>query len=395
MLTVNARVSDGLTHDGGRSSRSRRTDFGALQEALGADVIDWETVETDPLARGIRNRFGFGPAAAVVAFRRRHTYDVVWCFSEIEGLVLAFLFKLFRIRKGVLIVGIELMSTKAIFFLRRLRVWTHFTALLPTSTYQTEEVIRRARVPRRKLAVLPYQVDSDYFHPVVSGSGSFPGRYIVAAGLESRDYGTLFTAARGLAVDIRIAAASHWAGRQPSWRLSDAPANVEVGSYSYPELRELYQGATLAVVPLHEAPYQHGITALQEAMAMGLPVIVTRTRGQSDVVIDRRRHLRAIPERATRGSFVTMVEPPRPELARANGFYVAPGDAEAMRRSIQYLLDHPDLAREMGQRGQQVAREVLSLDRFVERAVRLVAAAWNGDEITPSLIWSQDPPCRP
>ena len=154
----------------------------------------------------------------------------------------------------------------------------------------------------------------------------------------------------------------------------------------YEALRDLYAGARLVVVPLHETEYQHGVTSIQEAMAMAKPVVATRALGQGDVLADRRRALRSMPARSAAGTFARLFAPEEPELHGPTGFYVAPGDQEDLRRAIGYLLDHPDLAEEMGRRGRSVAERVVSLDRFVARTGRLTRAAEAGRPLSEALL---------
>lgn len=375
VLTVNARAAENDLHRGGQGSIQRRTDFGELATALGASMVDWDVVDRTRAGRTLRRKLGFGPAAALLVFLTSRRYDVIWCFTEIEGLVLALLFKVFRIRKKLFLIAVEPLSSNSLLFLLKLKVWTHFTKILPTNTYQSAELVRLG-LPAEKVAVLPYQVDCQYFTNTDTGtertgSGS---PLIVAVGLESRDYVTLVKAVTDLDVDVFVAAASLWSGDSAQFPVT-IPANVTVGRCSYQELKELYSRATLAVVPLRDSPYQHGITAIQEAMAMGLPVVVTRTRGQSDVVIDRRRVTRSNPELSTSGGFAQLFAPDSTELQESNGFYVAPGDDEELRKCIRYLVENPDVAAELGAHGQRFAREVLSVECFVRRAVDLIAQA--------------------
>jgi glycosyltransferase involved in cell wall biosynthesis len=387
VVVVNARIGDRETHGGGGPGDQRRTDFGELAAALNADIVDWDTVERGAAWRLLTRWLGFGPVAALFVFLGRRRYDAIWCFTEVEGLTLSLLFKLARVRRIVFIIGVETLSPKCVFLLKRLRVWTHFTAILPTSSYQAGEVRRRTGIPDGKVIVLPYQVDCTYFDGRTRPPE--PGRrpYVVAAGVESRDYATLIEAVRDMDVDLEVAAASHWAGRKIDGFAPELPPNVRFGSYSYAELRDLYAGAALAVVPLHASIYQHGITALQEAMAMGLPVIVTRTQGQGDVIIDRREVLRAGPDLpASAGGFAWLFAPDRPELRRSNGFYVGVGDVDGLRNTIGLLLRNPELARGVGAQGQLYARELLSLEHFVERAVCLVTAAQAGKSVSQDLL---------
>jgi len=342
---------------------------------------------------------------------RRNEFDSVWCFTEVEGLLFALFLKLSRVRRQVFVIGVELLSWKCLLLLRWLRVWTHLTVLLPTSTYQAGEVVRRGRVPPEKVIVLPYQVDCQYFAPDVgrrmplelsdgqasSAGGAQPSEvtgtrpprerpYIVAVGLESRDYETLAEAVADLDVEVRVAAASLWAGRARGRTASAFPGNMSARSYAYEQLRELYAGACLAVVPLHQSIYQHGVTAIQEAMAMGLPVVATRTVGQGDVLSDRRERLRREDSLSTKGGFASLLAPGRPDLARPSGHYVAAGDADALRRSISYLLEHPAQRHALGAQGRLVAEQLLSLDKFVSRAVCLVTKSWEGVPLSQELL---------
>ena len=386
VISVNARVADDMLHGGGNGDAQRRTDFGCLAAALGPDIVDWDTADRHLIWRMLRRRLGFGPVAAALIFLRRRRYDVVWCFSEIEGLLLAFLFKVFRVRRIVFVIGDQVLFPKAVFLLKWLRVWTHFTVLLPRNTYQAAELHRLAGVPENKLLVLPYQVDCAYFSGRQEHASEAGKPYILALGL-GRDYPALLKAAEGLDVEVKIAARSLWSKSKPDLPVT-IPSNVVVTRqfYTYAELRQLYAGAALVVVPLHETPYQHGITAVAEAMAMALPIVVTRTAGMGDVVIDRRKVLRSNPSLGTRGMFAQMLAPGRPDLQHTNGFYVGVGDVEALRRSILYLLQERDLAASLGAQAQRFAREILSVDAYTERALRLITAAWQGETIGPELI---------
>lgn len=390
VLTVNAFAADRALTDLDSANDQRCTDFKELAAALKANIVDWTTADRSVPGRFLRQRLGFGPVAAALLFLRRNRYDVFWCFSEVEGLLLALLFKIFRIRRVLFIIGVETLSPKGLFLLRNLKAWTHFTAVLPTNTHQAQELPAVAHVPSDKVIVLPYQVDCRFFTaPARSDSGA-DSRYIMAVGLDSRDYSTLFEAVRGLDVEVKIIAGSMWASSTFSAD-GNLPPNVTViagdqGRLSYGQLRTLYAEAALAVIPLAESPYQKGITAIQEAMAMGLPVIVTRTTGQSDVVIDRRKVLRSNAELDTKGGFAQLLAPDRADLQESNGFYVGVGDVAALRNAIVYLLREREVASELGENAQRFAREVLSLELFVQRAAYLVDRAYKGEVLESGML---------
>jgi glycosyltransferase involved in cell wall biosynthesis len=102
------------------------------------------------------------------------------------------------------------------------------------------------------------------------------------------------------------------------------------------ELRRLYSQARFVVVALHDVDFDAGVTTITEAMAMGKAVIVTRTRGQVDVVRDGE-----------------------------SGLYVPPGDADALRAAIARLLNNPDEAERMGRAGRALVESRHTLDGWV------------------------------
>ena len=101
----------------------------------------------------------------------------------------------------------------------------------------------------------------------------------------------------------------------------DIPA--EVGrwrqSLTHPELRDLYRGARLAAVSTRLNNHASGLTAILEAMAMGKPVVATRTPGLDDYVADGE-----------------------------TGVLVPPGDRDAMAGALVELLQDPERCAELG-----------------------------------------------
>jgi glycosyltransferase involved in cell wall biosynthesis len=169
---------------------------------------------------------------------------------------------------------------------------------------------------------------------------------ICAAGLERRDYQTLIEAVDGLDVRVVIAAASPWSRQADGTQGARLPANVETCSLGFVELRQLYADARFVVMPLEDVEFQAGITTILEAMAMAKAVVCTRTRGQTDVVVDG-----------------------------INGLYVPPGDSESLRDAIVKLLDQPELALEMGRAGRDYAERECDVNVYAHRLAQAVASA--------------------
>jgi glycosyltransferase involved in cell wall biosynthesis len=165
---------------------------------------------------------------------------------------------------------------------------------------------------------------------------------ICAAGQLLRDYDCLVDAVRGLPVRVQIAAGSPWISDtlRPGGTL---PPNVTWGKLDRAELRELYARSALAVVPIFENPYQTGIATILEMMAMGKCIIATRTKGQTDTIVDGQ-----------------------------TGVYVPPSDPGALRSTIERLLASPETVARIGAAARRFIEESAGLDHFVQRIVDAV-----------------------
>lgn len=337
-----------------------------LAENLGATVLDRRSVDRSALARILRRTVGNGPAQAWLAFHRRADADVIVTDGEHVGIPLAFLLAASRSRVKHITIGHRLTSPKKQLLLRTFRAHDRIDRIAVHSRHQRESALNLG-VPAERLAFLPYQVDSQFWSP----TGPAEERLIVSAGLEHRDYPTLMRAARGLDAQVVIGAASNWSRHEFSADV--LPANVRVGSFDYFELRDLYARAAVVVVPLLDVDNQAGVTTILEAMSMGKAVIVSQTRGQTDVVEDRRAPERGEP-RARPISLARILAAERRLHVEPNGFYVPPGDEDALRRAINYLLDHPAERAQLGRAGRDLVTSLFTVDDFAARIAELVRA---------------------
>ena len=176
----------------------------------------------------------------------------------------------------------------------------------------------------------------------------------------------------GLDARLVVGAASHWSKRRNTALDAPRPANVEVNSYNYRELRDLFARAAVVAVPVDDVDFQAGITTILEAMAMGKPVIATHTYGQTDVIEDRRSVTRGAQERARPISLLRNVADEEDVPIEPNGFYVPPKDPEALQRAIVFLLDHPEERERLGAAGRRAVERLMSVDQFAERIARVV-----------------------
>ncbi len=148
-----------------------------------------------------------------------------------------------------------------------------------------------------------------------------------------------------------------------------------MGSFDYPALRQLYARAALVVVPLDDTDFQAGVTTILEAMAMGKPVIVTHTQGQTDVVQDRRAFTRGNSPRARPETLLSSLAIATGVKLEPSGFYVPPGDHQALRRAIVFLVDHPEERKRFGAAGRRAVEQLATVDQYAARLQQLIREA--------------------
>jgi len=207
-------------------------------------------------------------------------------------------------------------------------------------------MVEKFHFPRNRVHNAGYGVDLDFFRP---SDTPVDRRLIVAAGTASRDYNILVEACKGLDAKLRIAADSAWFPSKVNISEHDLPPGVHVASAGdYHGLRDLYAAASFVVVPLKPVVHAAGYAVIAEAMAMGKPVISTRTPSVSDFIDDG-----------------------------VNGFLVEPGDVEGLRKRLRQLLADPDLARSMGEHARRDSEQLWSLQSYCERLEQIVAVGLN------------------
>jgi len=367
LLVVSARLPTAS-----KAPAGPRKDYSALATALHADVIDYASVERSQLGRIVAKLAGVPLAQAMLAFIESRRYDAVLTDGEHIGIPLALLLKLRRSNIAHVTIGHRLSTPKKRLFFRWLAAHTHIARIAVHSIVQREIAISELGIPAEQVALVPYQVDPEFWHPQPEVEEE---RLVASAGLEHRDYPTLFRAVAGLDARVVIGAASHWSRQRSTVEGADVPANVDIGSFDYRALRQVYARSSVVVVPLYDVDFQAGVTTILEAMAMGKAVVVTHTQGQIDVVEDRRAATRGPVPRIRPVSLLRAVAREAGEEVEPNGFYVPAGDHEALRRALVYLLDHPSERKQLGEAGRRAVERFLTLDQFAARISALVDQA--------------------
>jgi len=138
---------------------------------------------------------------------------------------------------------------------------------------------------RDRIVFIPYGTDTDYFKSQTLEEG----HQILMAGMDAgRDYPTLFAATEGLGVKVLVSKANR------KILQGKLPSHIEIRAFTDEELLEQYSKSKIIVLPLNtkgRANDAMGCSTLVEAMAMGRPVIATRTFTMESYITDGKNGL--------------------------------------------------------------------------------------------------------
>jgi glycosyltransferase involved in cell wall biosynthesis len=242
-----------------------------------------------------------------------------------------------------LVYGHRIYSPLWLSLIHCLRALLYIHSWICVTKHQAGLLARALGPTGAQVNVVSQGVDTEFFRPSRARGDIRGFPYLLSVGTEMRDYGLLFDAVRGLNFRVVAKVSSTWmAGTRT--RLPPAPSNVRLldTRLSYPELRDLYMGAALVVLPLHDSPQAAGITTILEAMAMRKPVLATESKGLPEVLQDQ----------------VTGM--------------VCESTPHELGQMIVSLLDSPGTAARIAQRGHDVVGEEYSLEVYSRKVSALI-----------------------
>ena len=341
-----------------RDGKDARAEYLVLADRIGADLYTFHDLAGGGAVVSLAQKVGGQLLGlAMLGVLRGGRAPFIYVTGEDIGMRLALLHRLLgRKRKIVAVVhNIDTNARRKIF---RTIGPSPYRSVIALATSQVKVLTGAIGFDAGSVTFLPTWIDEFFFrgdapHPPPRGTDEPPkvfpvaDSYALAIGMESRDYPTL---QRAMAMPqfshiTMHVVASGWspgAGYARASGISDA-SNITVSSgYTSQELRMLYAGARLVVVPLNQVTYAAGVTGILEGMAMSKAVVASDSPGIRDY---------------TRDGKCGAVVPCR--------------DADALGAAIAKLWDDPSLAKAVGNDNRRWVEATTATDLYVESVATL------------------------
>jgi len=294
---------------------------------------------------GVRAIVGFD---AVHAWRNRDAIqraDVVWTHTESQYLSVALVGALLRRRVGLIGQTIWLIDAWDALTWPRKALLRRLIARVDVLTVHSPENFARAKAlfPATNVRLVKFGIPAEAKQAPRARAGH-PVVNVMALGNDRhRDWQTLIDAVSGMP-HLRLKILS---GSVPKALVKNQP-NIEVArATSNDELHRAFDEATLVCVPLGKNLHASGLTAIQEAVLSGVPVVATDVGGLSSYFsADEVRYVPPGDARALRAAFDEIAGDPASALeraSRAQARMAGPDDIGAHA----YVRRHVELSREI------------------------------------------------
>jgi glycosyltransferase involved in cell wall biosynthesis len=248
--------------------------------SMGCTIEFSRSVPSNAMARigrlGLRAAFGFDLAHAMAQRDRILSSDVVWTHTESQFLAVSALLR--RYSAGPKLIGQavwlldrwpRLNPAHKLLFTQLIRQVDILTTLSPVNA----EVARRT-FPGTRVEAVRFGIPHENPIPP-SIRGGKPIRVIAVGNDRHRDWMTLVQAVDEMP-DFEVEILS---GTAPRFSREKTPNITIRAARTNLELSNAYKRASVAVVPLLPNLHASGITAIQEALLAGVPVVATDTGG--------------------------------------------------------------------------------------------------------------------
>lgn len=326
-------------------ARYPRVDYLELQRLLLSELLDYSSYEkhaVGELLRKLETHLRSDIYLATLGWHRSQEHQVVFAWSERAGIPFA-AFKRYLSANQCLVAMFQCWSDRQAWAITKLNLLPGMNRIV-VHCESMKDMFLKLGAREDQVKVIHYSIDQKFFSPSVSVE-QIPNRIASVGESRSRDYGALFDAVKGLPVNLEVAGYGHWYAREKNNLVkATLPENVSLSRHlSHFELRDFYASAQFVVIPVQDLVYSAGATVTLEAGAMARAVVAFRSKGITDYVIDGE-----------------------------TGILVEPGNIQALRDAIQYLLAHPAEAKRLGDNARQRVVEELNLESYVSNIAELL-----------------------
>ena len=316
-----------------------RVDYIELRHHLDSEIMDYHAYDQRKIGkffRQIETRIRSDILLATLSWWRSRKFKTVFIWSERAGIPFSAFERFFPSRTRF-VTMFQCWSPRQELVVRNLNLFQVMDTIIVHSESMQENLIRLG-APADRVKLIRYSIDQNFYKPLPDVKQK--ENVILSVGeSRSRNYAALFEAVKGLPVSLEVAGFGHWYARENNiLKLKSLPDNVQKLRHLKPrELQNQYASSQFVVIPVYDLVYSAGATASLEAASMERAVIAFKSRGILDYIIDGE-----------------------------TGILVEPGNIQAMREAIQYLLVNPDEAKRLGKNARQRILEKLNLETYVK-----------------------------
>lgn len=226
-----------------------------------------------------------------------NTYDVIIATTDAIALGLAYFKRSRRLRAEIIYLSMGLASA-----LNRIKrcsktQFSKFKAMCGLEISQFQKIWTAGKAEKdffcseyeqfkTKFVYSPWGVDLEFWHP--SESGIDQGQYILFVGNDmNRDFVQLVEIAKQRPTVNFVFVTTRLNSKNCSDNVRLYKGSLKNQYVSDVELRDLYSGAALVIIPLQESLQPSGQSVSLQAMACGCPVAITNTSGLWDPLLMR------------------------------------------------------------------------------------------------------------
>jgi len=283
---------------------------------------------------------GIDPLRALKVFLNYKKYDAIFCVGESSALAFLFYKSLFKIKIPVLVLDPALSLG-----------WRPRKKILDFVIPRADKIIVFGKNQKKFIynqwgekcesEFVYHGINSNFYKPLKIQSEEF----IFSIGNDNgRDFKLLIESCENINVKIKI--------KTNLTVLDDLylNKNVEVikGRISFDEMKTMYAKSKIVVIPLFNCDHASGVNSVLEAMSMGKALIVSRSEGISDYVINNK-----------------------------NAIVVEPGNKEQLKKTIIELLKKPDDIKRLGYNARKFIEENCDSKIYNKNLAKIISSVIN------------------